>query len=169
MEASLEAHGIRKPDIRLPGTLAPVAPNVPTQPRISYVVARLDRAVRHELDEQVRRFGLRWPQYTALSVLAARGGLSNAQLARRSYVTPQSMNELIAGLEECGLVRRVPDPGHARIRIIELTAPGTRLLAKCDSAVSAMEERMLDGLPRNERDRMRALLTTCVHNLGAGL
>ena len=34
------------------------------------------------------------PQYTALSILRRSTGLSNAQLARRTYVTPQAMIEV---------------------------------------------------------------------------
>ena len=54
------------------------------EPRISYVIARLERAVRTAINERVRPYGLTTLQYTTLSVLGRRGGLSNAQLARRS-------------------------------------------------------------------------------------
>ena len=70
------------------------------EPRISYVVARLERAVRADVNERVRPHGLTTLQYTTLSVLGARGQpLSNAQLARRAYMTPQSMIEVIDALE----------------------------------------------------------------------
>ena len=59
------------------------------EPRISYIVARLERAVRAAVNERVRPHGLTTLQYTTLSVLGARGQpLSNAQLARRAYMTP---------------------------------------------------------------------------------
>jgi hypothetical protein len=38
-------------------------------PRFSYVVGRLDRAIRQELDHRLAPLGLTWPQYTALSIL----------------------------------------------------------------------------------------------------
>jgi hypothetical protein len=51
------------------------------EPRISYVVARLERAIRAAVQERVRPYGLTTLQYTTLSVLGARGQpLSNAQL-----------------------------------------------------------------------------------------
>ena len=138
-------------------------------PRISYVVARLERAVRTEIDQRVRPLGLTTLQYTALSVLQTRKGLSNAQLARRSYLTPQTMNEVIAILQEKGLVTKSPDPNHGRILRLEVTAAGERLLAKCDREVAEMEEQMLGELSGDERQRFRAALTACVHGLGAGL
>ena len=50
---------------------------------VSYVVARLERALRQTVNERVGPHGLTTLQYTTLSVLGRqRGGLSNAQLAR---------------------------------------------------------------------------------------
>jgi DNA-binding MarR family transcriptional regulator len=140
-----------------------------TVPRVSYVVARLDRALRREIDSLLREHGLTATQYTALSVLASRSGLSNAQLARRSYVTPQSMSQLIAALERGELIERIPDPDHRRILRAQLTAKGAQVLASCDAAVDAMERRMLRAVPPGERDRLRLQLIDCVRGLDAGL
>src|SRR3954454_15727461 len=81
-------------------------------PRLSYVIGRLDRALRREIGALVAPFGLTVPKYTALSILRDRPGLSNAQMARRSYVTPQSMNEVLASLEADGLIVRAPAANH---------------------------------------------------------
>ena len=89
-------------------------------PRIGYVVGRLDRAIRREIGALVAPFGLTVPKYTALSILRDRPGLSNAQLARRSYVTPQSMNEVLRALEGDDLIVRSPAAHHGRV--VELTA-----------------------------------------------
>ena len=72
------------------------------EPGISYVIARLERAVRQGINHRVRPYGLTTMQYTTLSVLGRGGELSNAQLARRSYMTPQSMSEVIEALETKG-------------------------------------------------------------------
>ena len=140
-----------------------------TQPRLGYVVARLDRALRHEIELCVRPHGLTVAQYTALSVLANRSGLSNSQLARRSYITPQSMSQVLAALEREGLVRRAPDPAHARILRAQVTAKGRRVLALCDEAVDEVESRMVDGLSEAERAQLLASLKHCVRTLRAGL
>jgi DNA-binding MarR family transcriptional regulator len=140
-----------------------------SSPRVSYVVARLDRAVRREIDDRVRPHGLTATQYTALSVLARRTGLSNAQLARRSYVTPQSMSQLIAAVERAGLIERTPDPAHRRILRAQLTRKGRRVLAACDEAVDDMERKMLRDIPAHDRELFHQQLIACVRGLGAGL
>jgi DNA-binding MarR family transcriptional regulator len=136
---------------------------------VSYVVARLDRALRREIDEVVRPHGLTLARYTALSVIARRDGLSNAQLARRSYITPQSMSQVIAALETDGLIERQPDRAHRRILRATLTGKGRRVLASCDRAVDALEREMLSEVPTQERDALIVHLTSCVRRLGAGL
>jgi DNA-binding MarR family transcriptional regulator len=139
------------------------------EPRISYIVARLERAVRAAVNERVRPHGLTTLQYTTLSVLGARGQpLSNAQLARRAYMTPQSMMEVIDALERKGLIRRDPHPSHRRVFPATMTAKGLRVLKACDAAVEEMEEEMLAGLSRGERDTLLVWLKTCVRALHAG-
>lgn len=139
------------------------------EPRVSYVIARLERAVRAGINERVRPYELTTLQYTTLSVLGSRGRpLSNAQLARRAYMTPQSMIEVIDALEHKGLIRRAPHPNHRRVYPATLTAKGRRVLAACDIAVKEMEEEMLSELGADERESLVASLKACVRGLHAG-
>lgn len=107
--------------------------------------------MRRAIAARVEPHGLTVPQYTAMSILLRRSGLSNSQLARRSYVTPQSMNAVIASLEERGLIRRVRSRDHAWVRRTELTARGRRLLARCDAEIEAFERQMLSVLTDRQR------------------
>ena len=139
------------------------------EPRISYVIARLERAVRTGINARVRPYELTTLQYTTLSVLGSRGQpLSNAQLARRAYMTPQSMIEVIDALERKGLIRRDPHPNHRRVYPATLTAKGRRVLAACDAVVEEMEEEMLTGLTPEERASLVDALKSCVRGLHAG-
>ena len=145
------------------------APAPAARLRLGYVIGRLDRVLRRHLDEAIRPHGLTTPQYTTLSVLRARDGLSNAQLARRSLMTPQSMSEVITALVEKGFVRREANPAHRRIMHTRLTREGTAVLAACDEAVDSIELQMLRELSPEEADRLLASLASCVRMLGAGL
>jgi DNA-binding MarR family transcriptional regulator len=134
--------------------------------RISYVVGRLDRALSIAVDNCVAAQGLTVPQYTALSILSRRSGLSNAQLARRTFVRPQSMTKVINALVERGLIKRTPDANHGRILRTEITPQGHELLAACDAAVDEMERTMLTGLTRSQQGRLLDSLSSCVEHLG---
>lgn len=137
-------------------------------PTLSYVIGRLDRVVRSAIAEAVREHGLSVTQYTVLSVLGHRGSLSNAQLARRSYVSPQSMNEVLLALEERGFVLRQDDPNHGRIRQTALTHKGRQALAVCGEKVSSVEESMTSELSVPERKELHRLMVKCVRGLHGG-
>lgn len=138
------------------------------EPRVSYAVARLDRAVRSGLNARLHRFGLTTLQYTTLTVLRRRGGLSNAQLARRAYMTPQAMSEVIEALERKGLIERTPHPNHRRVLPAALTDAGRRVVAECDAEVDAFEAAMTAPLSEQEAAELRRMLVACVRALDAG-
>jgi DNA-binding MarR family transcriptional regulator len=138
------------------------------EPRVSYVVARLERALRVEINERVKPHGLTTLQYTTLSILGRRGELSNAQLARRAYMTPQSTSEVLDALEKKGLVSRTPHPNHRRVFPAALTRKGTKALEACNAAVDDLECEMLAGLTPHQVKSLRNGLISAVRALHAG-
>ncbi len=136
-----------------------------TQSGIAYLIGRLDRVLRQQLGARTAQFGLTAAQYTALSVLKARVPLSNAKLARRAFVTPQAMNELVKALEHKGLVARRPDPDHGRVVQMLLTPAGETLVSKCDRVVRQLEDRMLQQLAGTDREQLRSVLWACIDSL----
>ena len=59
-------------------------------PTLSYMIARVDRIISKLLNERLKPLDITLPQFTALSVLAAKGNLSNAKLAERSFILPEN-------------------------------------------------------------------------------
>jgi DNA-binding MarR family transcriptional regulator len=132
---------------------------------IAYLVGHLERLVRRRLGEAISPLGLTIQQYTALSVLHARGQLSNAQLAERSLVTPQSANEMVKTMEKHGWVERSANPNHGRIIHLYLTTLGEEILQKAHAAAAVFEKDMLQGLTTDDRQRYREYLSASVRAL----
>jgi DNA-binding MarR family transcriptional regulator len=130
----------------------------PEPPLTIYLVKQLELVVRALMDDALRPQGLTTLQYTALSVLRRRGKLSSAQLARRSFVTPQSMHEMILGLERSGLVVRERDHTNRRVLLIELTPRGRQLVKECTPLVREFEHRALESMSEGERFLFRDCL-----------
>ena len=128
------------------------------EPRLSYLIGRLDRGLRRRLAAAVEPAGLTLPAYVALSVLRAQDGLSNAQLARRSLVTPQSMSEALTQLVDRGYVRRRADPDHGRIIRTELTEAGSRARERGDPAGDEVEPEKLGAHHAHEVATLRNAL-----------
>ena len=144
-------------------------PPASAEPGISYAIARLQQLVLGSVNEVVAQHGLTALQFTTLSVLNRHGKpLSSSQLARRSFMTAQSMHEVTHRLEQGGLIKRNPHPNHGRKLPASLTAKGRRVLAACESAVADFEARMLRGFNRAERARFLAMIKSAVRNLGGG-
>jgi DNA-binding MarR family transcriptional regulator len=133
--------------------------------RVGYLIYRVERRLRERLDRALAACGVTTSEYVALSILRERDGLSNAQLARWTLVTPQAMSLVISALDRRGLVRRRPDPNHRRALRVSVTARGRGVLAQCDRAMDAIESDMLTGLDPDTIDSVRATLTSCAHAL----
>jgi DNA-binding MarR family transcriptional regulator len=126
-----------------------------------YVIKQLELAVRAQLDELVRPAALTVNQYTALTVLERHPDMTSAQLARYSFVTSQSMADMIAPLLSRELIDRRPDPADRRRLVLTLTAKGRRLLRTYEPQVAALEENMVRSLSAGQVDDLTHLLVAC--------
>lgn len=139
------------------------------EPGVSYAVARLHQRLFAGITERVASYGLTTLQFTTLSVLSRHGApLSTSQLARRAFMTPQSMSEVIHALENKGLIKRNPHPNHRRTLPATLTAKGRRVLAECEAAVTEFEDSMLAGFSEKDRATFLDMVKAAVRNLGGG-
>lgn len=109
--------------------------------------------------------GLTLAQFTALSVLEARGEASNAQLAERSFISPQAANEVMSVMTSRNWITRERDPMHGRIVVLRLTDEGRDVLHRCMDAICALEEQMLAGLEAGDASIVQAGIELFVHNL----
>ena len=135
--------------------------------RITYLIGQLDRIVSRRLSEALSQHGLTLPQYTALSVLRARGRASNAQLAERSFITPQSANVVVKTMAANGWVTREHDPTNRRIVLLSLTPTGEALLDDCNAQADRIERAMLEETGHEAAQSLQGLLHACVRNLRA--
>ena len=137
----------------------------PMEERIGYELKRTQQALRAAMEPALRELGLTPAGYAALAVLEQSPRVSSAELARRSFVTAQTMGGVLAGLEREGLVERRAHPQHGRILETGLTEAGRSLVAEAHLRVSAIEELMLDDLGAEERGQMLDLLRRCSASL----
>ena len=137
------------------------------EPMLLYLLKQVELAVRSHLDDLLRPAGLTALQYTALTVLERHRDLSAAQLARNSFVTAQSMADMITALEGRGLIERHRDQADRRRLVVALTAAGRGLLDRYRDPVRALEAAMIAGLSDTEIRDLRRSLHACHANLAA--
>jgi DNA-binding MarR family transcriptional regulator len=133
--------------------------------RVGHVLKRAQAALRASMDEELAANDLNTAQFAALFALKREPGLSNADLARRAFVTPQTMIRIVEGLESRGLIVRTPHPTHGRVLETSLSPSGKKLVAACSQSVIDVEARMLRLLSAREQKQLFELLTRCVEGL----
>ena len=131
---------------------------------IGYTLKRVTAALRTAMTAALDDLELTVSQYATLELLAQRPNISNAELARGTFVSRQAAHQLLAGLRERGLVAST---GEGRAQRNHLTAEGRRRLRQASQAVAEVELRMLERLDDDERNRLFGALTTCAEALDA--
>lgn len=126
---------------------------------------RLQHLVRAELRDALAGLDLTPVQRTVLHLIAATPGISSAELARHTHVTPQTMHKIVAELGRRDLLELRPRPGHGRILGAGLTEPGRKLMAEADAVAQTIEDRMVAGLDDHQCRQLTDLLQHCVETL----
>jgi len=128
---------------------------------VGYVLKQAAAALRAAMDAALRPLDLTVPQYACLELLGQRPGLSNSDLARGAFVTRQSMNGVLRGLQDRGLVTRPATVPHGRALPTQLTPAGYEQLHAASATVRAIEQRMLSTLPSAHHRRLHDDLALC--------
>lgn len=137
-------------------------------PSLLYAVKQVELAVRAQLDAVLRPAGITTAQYTALTVLQRGRAVTAAQLARNSFVTTQSMADLVGALERQGLISRERDSTDRRRVTLSLTPQGQRLLDDHAGPVADLEATMVAGLTPGQASDLGAALNSCRAALADG-
>lgn len=133
--------------------------------RVGYRLKLAQNSLRTRMDAALRPLGITSPQYAVLTGIADEPGISNAALARRAFVTAQTMQGIVANLEKAGFLSRSEHPSHGRILRAELTAAGEKVQRRAHGIVAEVEQKMLAGLSAADTAKLAALLGTCADNL----
>ena len=128
-------------------------------------ISQLFFQMRAATDEALREIDLTSPQFVALDALSREPGMTNAELARRCSVTPQTMHAIVGALESSGMIVRHPHLEQARRLQLYLSNAGELRAADGRFLVAGVEARMLMLLSNAERDQFGHMLQRCLATL----
>jgi DNA-binding MarR family transcriptional regulator len=124
---------------------------------------------RAALEEEFDRLGLTVTQFLALAFIDEHEGeISSAELARRSYVSPQAMMTIVARMEAAKLITRTPSCTGGRMLCMTLTPEGERLLGQGRVHAMAIERYLLELLGDDAYRRFVGSLDAIIGALGQG-
>lgn len=132
----------------------------PPTSEVAEALVRAARRLRHASIRELAPLGLTPGQERALRLVARSGpdGLRMGELAARMGVVPRSATGTVDGLEQAGLIERIPDPTSRRSVLVRLTTAGRGIQRELsDARVSAAAD-LLGVLDTDELGQLAALL-----------
>ncbi|WP_439894089.1 MarR family winged helix-turn-helix transcriptional regulator (plasmid) [Ralstonia sp. 25C] len=125
---------------------------------LGYLLRQASAAHRLRMERAMADVGVTLPQFLVLTMIRAYPGLSNADLARLTLLTPQTVSVIVANLERNGAIARRPHAVHGRIQHIDVTPEGAALLAACRKRSGGIERDLLEGFTPDEEQVVRRWL-----------
>lgn len=134
---------------------------------IAYLLKSLHHSLRQAVDEsfRVQRIDMSFAHLATLYTLQAEPGVTGAELARRSFVTAQTMNTILHRLEKDGDIERRPNPASMRADSWFITRTGEERLERAKVAGAQVWQRMLSTFKAAEVAQLQGLLQRCIVGL----
>jgi DNA-binding MarR family transcriptional regulator len=145
----------------------------PTRPEhvIPHLLKNLHHSVRQAVDEAFRlqRIEMSLAHFVVLLTLEYEPGIAGAELARRGFVTAQTMNSILRRMERDGDIERRPHPGNARADSWFVTKSGQAHLERARVVGEAVWMRMLSALKASEIKQLQNMLERCIKGMDVQL
>lgn len=137
------------------------------QGHLGYLLRQASVALRAAMDRALADHGLTSPQFAVLTMIVAYPGASGADLARLTFLTPQTINVIVRNLERDGAIEKAAHATHGRILRLSATAKGQALLKRCRARVAELEGELAALLGRDEQRMVRRWLSAVAEKLAA--
>ena len=122
------------------------------------VLWRAARAMEVRAQQSIADTGLCTSDFAILETLLHKGPLPVNTIGRKVLLSTGSITTAVDRLETRGLVARKEDPGDRRVRLVQLTAAGRKLIGPAFEQHAEDLETIVSVLTREERATLVALL-----------
>mgnify|MGYP000140138506 FL=1 len=125
---------------------------------LGYNASRASHTLVSHFHRGVGSFDLRTVDFSVLSVIGHRPGVTSRQLCQTLNVLPPNMVVLLRELDKRGLIERQPHPTDRRAVGLRLSASGQVLIKKAEQAASVADLEGASRLSAAERKTLARLL-----------
>ena len=138
-----------------------------TEGYLGYLLRQASGLVRGGMERALADLDVTLPQFTVLTMIASYPGISGADLARLTFLTPQTITVIVRNLVRGGAIEKTAHAGHGRILQLTATARGLLLLKRCRGRVAEVEARLAGLLGREEERAGQRWLAAVADELGS--
>ena len=132
---------------------------------ISIALKHAENLMRNCIDRELQKLDLTFAQYSALSALEEKGSLTNADLARKLHITPQTMIKILEPLSEAKLVTRAPHEENLTKLTYNLTKKAEDLICKGHALVNKIEKDSIKGISKSDYADLQQKFEHILQNL----
>lgn len=125
----------------------------------SWLISKASARAHRLIAEAMAAAGGRAYHFAILAALEEFGPDSQVRIGQRCGIDQSDMHAMLNELTGQGHVARAPDPADRRRNLITLTPAGRRRLDELDTALSRVQDDLLNALSDTERDHLTVLLT----------
>lgn len=132
---------------------------------LSHKLKIVEHELRQQIELELAKLGLTLPQYTVLSCLEEKSTATNAELARKSSVTPQTMNKIMQNLERNGFVTKLQNAEHGLKQDFKMKPKAEKTLCDAHVLVNDIELKMVKGFSKKHIKEFEEILEKYLQNL----
>ena len=132
---------------------------------LGYLVRQANVAVRAAMEKALADLDATPAQFAVLTMIAAYPGVSGAELARLTFLTPQTINVIVRNLVRGGAIEKTAHAVHGRVLRLTATAKGQALLKRCRARVMEVETVIAGLAGRDEEKVVRRWLAAVAEKL----
>ncbi|MDX2205527.1 MAG: MarR family transcriptional regulator [Hyphomicrobiaceae bacterium] len=136
---------------------------------LGYLLRQASGAFRARVDRALSDLGVTAPQFAVMTMIRAYDGLSGADLARLTLLTPQTVSVIVANLKRAGALASAPHPVHGRVLQLTLTPQGMAVHARCRARVDRLEAELAHGLSERDEAVVRRWLVRAASEPGPSM
>lgn len=142
-----------------------LAPGLPLEEFLPYLLNRITNRMNTDLRAQIRAIGLSVPQWRVLAVLHSGHGNRIGDLSKHTVIEQSTLSRVIDQMERDGLVMRRPLENDNRVIEVHLTDRGRQTYAEVLPIALAHYRRAIGGMSRQQRAALTQLLRTVMGNV----
>lgn len=126
--------------------------------RTGYTIKQVQQQIHTAMEDALRPLSLSLSQYNVLKNLESSTSVTGAELARKAFVTPQTMHTILTTMERKGLILRTSISGNSKSFNISITTEGISVLKEAEKALSDLYYRANVALTPKEHADLGQLL-----------
>lgn len=122
------------------------------------------------MEPRLSKAGIRWTTFQLLATIASAGSeASQAEVARRLGVAPATLSESVQKHVQDGYVQQSPSPHDRRLKILQLTPEGQRLVGKIRNLALECDRVLVQALKEKEAKTCAKVLDQMIDSLERAL